>query len=130
MNILTSTFTSPKIMYCGLGFVVTLISGVLLSNFGRPLNSAIFTIHKLSAVGTIILIPGPYCNNWTVAPGSSCFRRAVELRQTGRTGRLEDSSDSAFAVAGICYTQHILARWQQIVKPDAVGRTEGCAPPN
>ena len=56
MNTLTNTFASSKIMYCGLGFVLTLISGVILSKSGRPLNSAIFTIHKLIAVGTVILI--------------------------------------------------------------------------
>lgn len=56
MNTLMSTFTSSKMMYCGLGFVITLISGFILSKSGRPLNSAIFTVHKLIAVGTVILI--------------------------------------------------------------------------
>ncbi len=56
MSTLTNTFASPKIIYCGLGFVLTLISGIALSHFGRPLNSAIFALHKLSAVGTIILL--------------------------------------------------------------------------
>jgi hypothetical protein len=56
MNTLTNTFTSSKIMYCGLGLVLTLVSGFVLSQLGRPLNSAIFTIHKLIAVGTVILI--------------------------------------------------------------------------
>jgi hypothetical protein len=56
MNTLTNTFASSKIMYCGLGFVLTLISGIILSKSGRPLNSAIFTVHKLIAVGTVILI--------------------------------------------------------------------------
>lgn len=55
MNSLTSTFTSSKIIYCGLGFVLTIISGFVLSRLGRPLNSAIFTVHKLIAVGTVIL---------------------------------------------------------------------------
>lgn len=56
MSTLTNTFASPKIIYCGLGFVLTLISGVVLSNFGRPLNSAIFGIHKIIAVATIVLL--------------------------------------------------------------------------
>jgi hypothetical protein len=55
MNALVSNFVSPKIMYFGLGFVITVLSGILLSHAGRPLNSLIFTIHKLVAVGTIIL---------------------------------------------------------------------------
>lgn len=37
-------------------FVVTLLSGVLLSHSGNPYNSFIFTIHKLVAVATVILI--------------------------------------------------------------------------
>jgi hypothetical protein len=55
MNTLASTFASPKILYSGLGFVLIIVSGMLLSRFGRPLNSAIFTVHKLIAVGSIIL---------------------------------------------------------------------------
>lgn len=56
MNTLTNPFSSSKIIYCGLGFILTLLSGFFLSKLGRPLNSAIFTIHKLAAVGTVILI--------------------------------------------------------------------------
>lgn len=56
MNTLTTTFTSSKIMYAGLGFVLALISGFVMSKLGRPLNSALFTIHKLIAVGTVILV--------------------------------------------------------------------------
>jgi len=55
MNALVSNFVSPKIMFFGLGFVITVLSGVLLSHAGRPLNGLIFTAHKLVAVGTIIL---------------------------------------------------------------------------
>ncbi|MCB9421783.1 MAG: hypothetical protein H6667_18425 [Ardenticatenaceae bacterium] len=51
-----NTVISSKIVYAGIGFLLTLISGVALSKAGRPLNSAIFTVHKLVAVGTIILI--------------------------------------------------------------------------
>lgn len=43
-------------MICGLMLVLTVISGVLLSNAGKPYSTGIFTIHKLIAVGTIILI--------------------------------------------------------------------------
>jgi hypothetical protein len=56
MNNLSTTFTSSKIMYGGLGFVLALVSGIILSRSGRPLNSALFTIHKLVAVGTVILL--------------------------------------------------------------------------
>jgi hypothetical protein len=56
MNTLTNNLASSKIMYCGLGLVLTLVSGIILSQIGRPLNSAVFTVHKLIAVGTVILI--------------------------------------------------------------------------
>jgi hypothetical protein len=48
--------TASRIMVCGLLFLFTLISGVWLSSSGRPLNTAIFTIHKLSALATVITI--------------------------------------------------------------------------
>jgi hypothetical protein len=56
MNVLANNFVSPRIMYCGLGFAITVLSGIVLSNAGRPLNSMIFTVHKLIAVATIILM--------------------------------------------------------------------------
>lgn len=51
-----STVFSSKITYAGIGFLLTLISGIALSKTGRPLNSAIFGLHKIIAVGTIVLI--------------------------------------------------------------------------
>jgi hypothetical protein len=35
-------------------FLLTLVSGVWLSNAGKPLNTAIFTVHKLIALGIAI----------------------------------------------------------------------------
>jgi hypothetical protein len=51
MSILTS-----KTAICGLLFVLTLVSGVWLSHSGKPYNGAIFTIHKLIALATVIII--------------------------------------------------------------------------
>lgn len=48
--------TVSKNVMVGLGFVLTMVSGVVLSKTGRPFNTLIFTIHKLVAVGTVILI--------------------------------------------------------------------------
>jgi hypothetical protein len=48
--------TASRIVVCGLLFLFTLISGVWLSHSGRPLNTAIFTIHKLVALATVIVI--------------------------------------------------------------------------
>lgn len=39
----------------GLIFLVTLATGVWLSLSGKPLNTAIFTIHKLVALGAVII---------------------------------------------------------------------------
>jgi hypothetical protein len=49
------TITS-KLIATGILFLLTLISGVILSRSGRPLNVGFVTIHKLIAVGTVVLI--------------------------------------------------------------------------
>lgn len=51
MSILTS-----KTTICGLLVLLTLISGVWLSHSGKPFNSIIFTVHKLLALATVIII--------------------------------------------------------------------------
>jgi hypothetical protein len=38
----------------GILFLLTLASGLWVSRSGRPLNTVIFTIHKLIALGTVI----------------------------------------------------------------------------
>ena len=47
---IVAKFYTPGIVY-----LLTLASGVWLSYEGRPLNSMIFTIHKLIAVAAVIL---------------------------------------------------------------------------
>lgn len=49
------TITS-KLIATGILFLLTLISGMIVSRSGRPLNVGLVTIHKLIAVGTIVLI--------------------------------------------------------------------------
>lgn len=49
MNLLAS-----KIILPGLLFLFTLGSGFWLSHSGKPLNSVIFTIHKLIALATVV----------------------------------------------------------------------------
>jgi hypothetical protein len=51
MAILTS-----KTAICGLLVLLTLGSGVWLSHSGKPFNGMIFTIHKLIALATVIII--------------------------------------------------------------------------
>jgi hypothetical protein len=48
MNAL-STFATP-----GVVFLLTLASGFWLSNSGKPLNTALFTVHKLIALGAVV----------------------------------------------------------------------------
>ena len=43
-----------KIIGTGLLFLFTIVSGIWLSNSGKPLNSLIFNIHKLIALGSVI----------------------------------------------------------------------------
>jgi hypothetical protein len=39
----------------GIVFLLTLVSGLWLSRSGKPLNAAIFTVHKLIALGAVIV---------------------------------------------------------------------------
>jgi hypothetical protein len=45
-----------KIVVCGGLFLLSMISGGLLSHAGRPLNTLLFAIHKLAALATIIVV--------------------------------------------------------------------------
>jgi len=47
---------STKLIAAGILGILTLISGVVLSNSGRPLNGLFFNLHKLIAVATVALI--------------------------------------------------------------------------
>ena len=48
--------SSSKLLLCGLLFLLTLLSGVLLSHSGKPYPTLIFNVHKLIAVGTVVVI--------------------------------------------------------------------------
>ena len=50
-----STITS-KLLAAGILFLFTLVSGVIVSHSSRPLNIFLVTIHKLIAVGTVVLV--------------------------------------------------------------------------
>lgn len=45
-----------KIIIVGIVLLFIMITGFILHNLGRPLNTLIFTIHKLSAVAIAILL--------------------------------------------------------------------------
>jgi hypothetical protein len=56
MNAMTMNTTTTKLIAAGVLSVFTLLSGVWLSHSGKPYNTAIFTIHKLIAVATVVVI--------------------------------------------------------------------------
>ena len=43
-----------KIIGTGLLFLLTIVSGIWISNSGKPLNTLIFTIHKFTALAAVI----------------------------------------------------------------------------
>jgi len=45
-----------KIIGTGLLFIFTIVTGIWLSNSGKPLNTLIFNIHKLIALASVIFI--------------------------------------------------------------------------
>ena len=45
-----------RITICGALLAVTLVSGFLMSRSGQSTNSLIFNVHKLIALGTVILL--------------------------------------------------------------------------
>jgi len=45
-----------KIIGTGLFFLFTIVTGIWLSNSGKPLNTLIFNIHKLIALASVIFI--------------------------------------------------------------------------
>jgi hypothetical protein len=47
---------TTKLVIAGILFLFTLISGSIVSRSGRPLGVGLVTIHKLIAVGTVVLI--------------------------------------------------------------------------
>ena len=48
--------TLSKFIFPGIVLLLALASGFWLSNAGKPLNSIIFNIHKLIALGAVIVI--------------------------------------------------------------------------
>ncbi|NMC78707.1 MAG: hypothetical protein GYA59_05040 [Chloroflexi bacterium] len=44
-----------KFILPGILFLLTLVSGFWLSSLGKPLNTAVFTIHKLIALAVVVL---------------------------------------------------------------------------
>jgi hypothetical protein len=47
---------TTKLIAAGILFLLTLISGAIVSHSSRPLSVGLVTVHKLIAVGTVVLI--------------------------------------------------------------------------
>jgi len=47
--------TISKFLNPGIGFLLTLVFGFWMSKAGRPYNGILFNIHKLIALGTVII---------------------------------------------------------------------------
>ena len=54
-NLKMETITG-KLIAAGILFLLTLLSGMIVSHSGRPLSVRLVTAHKLIAVGTVVLI--------------------------------------------------------------------------
>ncbi len=75
---------SSKVLGAGLFFLIIFLTGFLLSQWGRPLNSVVFTIHKLVAVGAVVLL-------------------AVTVYRTNQVAQLSTIALAATAVTGMLF---------------------------
>jgi hypothetical protein len=73
-----SKFITPTIV-----FLLTLASGVWLSNSGKPLNTVILTLHKLIALGAVIVT-------------------ALQIYETLKTTEIQAAVIALLIVAGLC----------------------------
>lgn len=85
MNALTS-----KIIGTGVLFLFVFLSGVWLSNSGRPINTIILTIHKLIALGTLIFI-------------------GVTIYQVNQAAQLSTAAIAVTVITGIFFVATIIA---------------------
>jgi hypothetical protein len=73
-----------RIIICGLLFLLTLASGVWVSHSGKPINVVIFTIHKLIALATVIVVATTVYNVHRAMP----VREVIELATIAVTALL------------------------------------------
>lgn len=73
-----------RIIICGLLFLLTLASGVWVSHSGKPINVVIFTIHKLIALTTVIVVATTVYNVHRAMP----VREVIELAAIAVTALL------------------------------------------
>ena len=73
---------TTRLIAAGALFVLTLLSGFWLSHSGKPYNSGIFSIHKLIALATIIII-GVSVHNLNKGLDLQAFISVVMIILTG-----------------------------------------------
>lgn len=76
--------TATKLILAGLLFLFALLSGVWVSHSGKPINVVIFTIHKLIALTTVIVIAMSVYNLYKALD----LRTFIELAVIVSTGLL------------------------------------------
>ena len=78
------TTIQSKALAAGLFFLFIFLSGFWLSQSGKPLNSLIFTIHKLIAVAAVVFL-------------------ATTLHRSNQVAPLSTVALIASAVTGVCF---------------------------
>ncbi len=76
--------TATKLILAGLLFLFALLSGVWVGHSGKPINVVIFTIHKLIALTTVIVIAMSVYNLYKALD----LRTFIELAVIVSTGLL------------------------------------------
>ncbi len=63
------TIINARLVTSGILIILSIMSGIWLSHTGRPLNTMIFTLHKLSALAAVVfLVMALYSPLKTVSP--------------------------------------------------------------
>ena len=121
MNALTSRPRSmkmdaitSKLILAGFLFLLTLISGVIVSRSGRPFSIGLVTLHKLIAVGTVVLIGIALNQLYKTADGKVMIETGITV------------------IAGICFlaliaTGALLTR-EEMQVPEVVLKIHQAAP--
>ncbi len=107
------TITS-KLIVAGILFLLTLISGMIVSRSGRPLSIGLVTLHKLIAVSTVVLIGIALNQLYKTADGKVIIEMGITL------------------IAGICFlaliaTGALLTR-EEMQLPEVVLKIHQVAP--
>ncbi len=90
----------------GVAFVITIGTGIWLSQLGKPLNGALFTVHKLVAVGAVLAVTIPLMTTLRHVSASTQVIALLALGGVGvvglfATGALISLNQTAAAISWI-----------------------------